>query len=205
MASSNVAGRTMEELVAYFQLTRQLGEIERQLRQKSGYRFNTEILSEALQAVIEGKFGPELRAYHSTPLNIPSPFESGQLEVVENLSPKFKSVHVARIGLKNGLRQNETFVRGSQRLARLDAETKVRLDAWFLREFWDNKELIPESWSKPVLGMRPSITFDGTVFRHTVTDERFIATLFWNDLEWEIIYRHLADEFRPWDLAAVIE
>ena len=54
---------------------------------------------------------------------------------------------------------------GEERIKRLKAEGRIRLDAKVFQTFWENQALIPERLKERVNGNIQFIYFDGTILR----------------------------------------
>ncbi len=85
-------------------------------------------------------------------------------------------VNIGDIQLVTMLKDGETYVRGEEKLLRLKASGKIRLDAKVFQTFWENNDLIPESWRGK------TVFFDGTVLRRPNGD-RCVLCLCWNGVK----------------------
>lgn len=68
-------------------------------------------------------------------------------------------------------------VQGKEKLRRLKADGRIRLDAAVFKVLWDNQALIPESWKGKL------IFFDGTVLR-SPSGRRCVLCLCWAGSRW---------------------
>lgn len=87
-------------------------------------------------------------------------------------------VDLNKVTFETTLRAGETSIQGEEKLKRLIASGKIRLDARVFQHLWENQELIPESWKT-----KSGIFFDGTILR-SPDGNRFVLYLYWGDGRW---------------------
>ncbi len=102
----------------------------------------------------------------------------------DELSVALTELDLNKVHLVTMLRERERSIKGEEKLERLKASSKIRLDADVFLTFWENKDLIPESWKEKVEGYTQHIHFDGTVLRNSYGN-RYTLCLFWYDYEGE--------------------
>ncbi len=107
---------------------------------------------------------------------------SGELEQ-DSRSLALTEVDVTKIFLEVHLKKSETSTTGEERLKRLIATNRVRLDLGVFKTLWDNKALIPASWKEKTGGNTTYIFFDGQILR-SPDGRRYTLYLYWDGGEW---------------------
>lgn len=92
-------------------------------------------------------------------------------------------VDVSKILLEAQLKARETYTTGEERLKRLVAAGRIRLDLGVFKTLWDNKTLIPARFKEMTGGNTTYIFFDGQVLRGPYGG-RCTLDLYWHDGEW---------------------
>jgi len=77
----------------------------------------------------------------------------------------------------------ETSITGEERIKRLIAAKRVRLDLGIFQMLWNNQHLIPESWKEKTNGNTTLIFFDGQTLRFS-RGGRCSLYLYWYDGKW---------------------
>ena len=94
-----------------------------------------------------------------------------------------KTLCPARVRIKSMLKFGEQAITGEERLRRIRASERIRLDVNMFQALWGNQHLIPENWKEGVDGSDRYIYFDGTVFQSPL-GERYVLCLYWHKGEW---------------------
>ena len=126
----------------------------------------------------------------SIPFN-PVSFIGRGWSVVEqdNASLMLSEIDLDKVKLETMLKDGEGCVTGEDKLKRLKDEKFIRLDAKVLQTLWENKNLIPESWSQ-ITDSVHYVFFDGTVLKD-LDGDRFVPCLVWQNGEWDRSYGQL--------------
>ncbi len=93
------------------------------------------------------------------------------------------------------LKNDETHIKGEEKLKRLKASGLIRLDADIFITLSENQHLIPEKWKDKVDGNTRYIFFDGTVLRHSGSGRRSVLCLSWDCGGWDFDMRWLGLEW----------
>lgn len=96
----------------------------------------------------------------------------------------------ATILLETGLDGGKKEITGEERILRLKAAGRIRLDAAIFHSLWRNQHLIPEEWKKKINGYTAYIFFDGTTLRSPDGD-RCALYLCFDDGGWDWDYHWL--------------
>ncbi|MDP3764448.1 MAG: hypothetical protein Q8Q95_02395 [bacterium] len=212
MAHPSVAGELYESI------TGQLFEIGRQLRQPKGYPYDPAKLQRYLQNAVEGRFGDTvLKINRTQPFN-PAQFLgegwsiwkgpadgdglSGEEEQDER-SLNLTELDLSNIQLVTCLKEDESVIKGEEKLKRLKAKNYVRLDAKIFQTLWENKSLIPESWKEKTNSNTTFISFDGTTLRGPL-GRRYVLCLCWGGGGWGWYCRWLEGGWSAYDPSAVL-
>jgi len=119
------------------------------------------------------------------PVEFPGPEWVWKIDEQDERSLALTEVNLADIRLETALKESDNGrVTGEEKLRRLKAMGCIRLDAGVLRAFWENKDLIPESWKGKL------VYFDGTILRNS-HDIRCALYVYWYDDEWRWGYYFL--------------
>jgi hypothetical protein len=76
-------------------------------------------------------------------------------------------IDLTEVMFETTLEKKEKSVKGEEKLKRLKAMDRIRLDAGVFKTLWDNQHLIPERWKEQTNGNTTFIFFDGTVLRNS--------------------------------------
>lgn len=179
-----VAGESFERL------TGQLFEIERQLRQKSGYPFDSEGLKRHLQAGIEGEF-----------VVLPNHLLSVDYFVrpsIAGFKPLDNRRDVTRIDLRKlclvmvDNSPDETHIEGKEALRRFRKQSRrdkfTLLDVRVMEELLKRPYLIPEEWRKR----------DSPCFLGSITESGHVPALVWHGSHWTYGYSTSFCEHGEW-------
>ncbi len=90
-------------------------------------------------------------------------------------------VNLLEVWFDTMFHSDETLSHREERLKRLIAPGKIRLDAKVLQTLWENKALIPEDWKN-----HGTIYFEGTIIRGLSDDGLFIPSLAWYYGMWHV-------------------
>ena len=112
-------------------------------------------------------------------------------------------VDLAEVKLEHMLKNNETWIKGEEKLKRLKKAGYIRLDAKVFQKLWENQELIPESWKEKTDGYTTFIFFDGTILRGP-RGSRCVLYLDWFGGRWDWDYRWLEGRWSVRDPSAVL-
>lgn len=107
-------------------------------------------------------------------------------------------VDLNKVTFETMLRGSELSIKGEEKLKRLIASGKIRLDAKVFETLWENQHLIPESWKS-----KEYIFFDGTVLRDP-NGSRFVLFLYWRDGAWYWGYNGLGHGWLAKDPSACL-
>ena len=88
----------------------------------------------------------------------------GDLEQ-DNLSIVLPEVDTSKILLETLLKPDESYTTGEERIARLIAANRIRFNLNMFQTFWDDKRLMPPSFSERVNGEFKFIFVDGETLR----------------------------------------
>lgn len=179
-----VAGESFERL------TGQLFEIERQLRQKSGYSFDPEGLKRHLQAGIEGEF-----------VVLPNHLLSVDYFVrpsLDGFKPLDNRRDIVRIDLRRlclvmvDNPSDQTYIEGKECLRRFRKQSRrdkfTLLDVRVMEELLKRPHLIPEEWRKG----------DPPCFLGNITESGHIPVLVWSCSRWTYGYSASFHEHGEW-------
>lgn len=97
---------------------------------------------------------------------------------------KLTEVNVSKISLETTLKSGERNLNGEERLRRLKASGKIRLDLAVLIAFAMQPNHIPVEWKTLTNGGRAGIFFDGTVCK-APDGRRITFCLFWDRGQWQ--------------------
>jgi len=90
-----------------------------------------------------------------------------------------------RIQLVTCLKKNEKVTTGEERLKRLTADGRIRLDENAFKAFWDNREQLPSRFKERVNGNIQFIFFDGVVLRSPRGRRYALCAYFGSDGAWD--------------------
>jgi len=105
------------------------------------------------------------------------------IEEQDERSLSITELDLDKVQFKTCFKSGENLIKGEEKLKRLKADGRVRLDAKIFQMFWGNLHLIPGSWKEKVNGNIRFILFDGTILRGPDGD-RYALSLYWYDGEW---------------------
>lgn len=80
-------------------------------------------------------------------------------------SSTLNQLDLSKVQLATCLKQGESVTTGEERLKRLKADGRIRLDENAFQAFWNNKEAIPSRFKERVNGNIQFIFFDGVLLR----------------------------------------
>ena len=83
----------------------------------------------------------------------------------DDCSLALTEVDLSEILLEAHLKSRETSITGEERLRRLIAADRIRLDLGVFKTLWDNKEMIPASFSGRTNNNATCVFFDGQTLR----------------------------------------
>ncbi|MFC1612370.1 hypothetical protein ACFL29_00920 [Patescibacteria group bacterium] len=112
-------------------------------------------------------------------------------------------INLADVRLLSMLKDNETRIKGEEKLERLKEAGHIRLDAKIFQILWENQELIPELWKEKTNGCTTYIFFDGTILRHS-HGLRCVLCLCWLVSEWHWDYSWLESDWFVDDSSVVL-
>lgn len=126
-----------------------------------------------------------------------------KIEEQDERSVSLAEVDLNKVRFVDMLKDDETQIKGEDKLSRLKAAGHIRLDAAIFFHLWKNQHLIPESWKEKINGNTRYIFFDGTVLRRP-GGRRCILYLYWDGGEWIWYYYWLGRGFNADDSSAVL-
>ncbi len=156
--------------------------------------------------IAEPKVCQNIQIDRSKPLNLKFIKTENDLviEKEDRRSISLTEIDPMRIRLKTTFKEGETHVFGEENLKRLGELHYICLDAKILQTFFENQELIPESWKEKTNGIGTFIFFFGTVFINP-RGERFVLSLFWHGGMWRVIYRCLSYDLNGNNPSAILD
>ena len=100
-------------------------------------------------------------------------------------------VELNQVQLVTCLKKNEPVTTGEERLKRLQADDRIRLDENAFQAFWENREQLPARFKERVNGNIQFIFFDGVVLRRSDGRRVTLCLYFDSDGSWLWNYRWL--------------
>jgi hypothetical protein len=110
---------------------------------------------------------------------------------------------LSKIQFVTCLRGKETHIGGEEKLRRLKASSRIRLDAKIFQTLWENKDRIPEILKEKTNGYTTYVFFDGTILR-CPDGNRCVLCFCWFGGGWDWSYGWLDYDWYSLDPSAVL-